>query len=135
MYYSHILSVYVVVLNVNIVLVRLWSRKSVKSYTSITGSRSGDDHLVYTYKDIFFIMKNILQMSFDEQVQRLEESLTAKNNYPFKLNSDGKVTISKLLHKFRSKWQEASRNLKTFLRQQENWLNSSIYLPVNTLFF
>lgn len=65
-------------------------------------------------------MKNILQMGLDEQVQHLEESLTAKNNYPFKLNPDRKATISKLLHKFKSKWQDASRNLKIFLHQQEN---------------
>lgn len=94
----------------------------------------GDDHFVYTYKDIFFIMKNTLQVSFDEQIKHLEESLTAKNNQPFKLHSNKRATISKLFYKFRSKWLQASRNLKTFLHQHESWLNSSIYLPVHLLY-
>lgn len=79
-------------------------------------------------EEIFKLMKNNLNDNATVAYEKIEKFMSNKLQRSFTLSDDRKAVIRKLLHDFRTKWQDVARMEKKFFYKYHEWLNVFVRL-------
>lgn len=95
----------------------------------ITGS-STDDGLLYTRKEVFFMVKGHLKYTLAALLEHLSAEISKKSGRSVPIRNDMKQSFSTLFHTMRTKWKSVNRHENDFYAKYEEWLNAHVSFPV-----
>lgn len=88
-------------------------------YVFITGS--GYEEINYTRKDVFNIVKELLNNGFASLIKIVKEKISEKSGRSVQVPEDSKATFSMLFNKMRSRWQQAHRSEGVIFKYNDKW--------------
>ena len=83
-----------------------------------------------TKKEVFEMVKANMNADLSLQISLVEEEISNKVNLQFKISENTVSEVKKLLCKIKSKYKTAYRKTDVFLKQNNQWLNSSFTFQV-----